>query len=173
VKRSQTTVVEVFALVFEALGLGVSFVAIKLVTKMNDFRYPASRRRTVCNWQRRRDLKSAGAEKRALNATFSLQHKERLVAFCDYAIKPYIPRIWRYFLDFLAFEGHANELWSEPVRTMSQVRKTSIVVSASHPDSIALAVENDGRRNDNMKLSRVNQEAPRRFPDTESVLLEF
>ena len=56
---------------------------------------------------------------------------------------------------------------------MSKVRETSIIVGASHADSIAVAVENNGRRYNNIQLSRVNQESACRFPDTESVLFEL
>ena len=77
-----------------------------------------------------------------------------LIAFCENAIKPYIPRIWANFLDFLAFERESDELWSKPLSIAFQKGKTTVEIAATHSNSIPLLVENDERRNDDIKFSR-------------------
>ncbi len=91
----------------------------------------------------------------------------------NYPIKPYIPRIWRDFLDLLALERHANKFRSQPAPTISQVGKTAIVVSASHADAIALIIESDRRRNDNIEAPGIDHEAANGFPNTEKILFEL
>ena len=99
--------------------------------------------------------------------------KKCLVVFSDHAIKPYIPRIWAYFLDFLAFKGDADEFRTNPLLAMSQERKTPIVIRTAHADSIAFVVKNNGWRDDHIELVRVDQEATRGLPDAEAILFEF
>jgi hypothetical protein len=37
-----------------------------------------------------------------------------LIHFRENAIKPYIPRLWRNFLDFLALKSKAGKFWAKP-----------------------------------------------------------
>jgi len=49
------------------------------------------------------------------------QGKNCLLPVGDYAIKPYIPSIWRNFLDFLTMKCDTKQLWSYPVCPVPQV----------------------------------------------------
>ena len=77
--------------------------------------------------------------------------------FGNDSIKRYIPRIWRNFLDFLAIEGNANQLWAKPDLSVAEVCKTAVVITAAHSDAIAIAVESNGRCDDDVETSRVEQ----------------
>ena len=56
---------------------------------------------------------------------------------------------------------------------MSQVCKTTIVVTAAHADTIALSVECDSRRNDDIELSRVYEKPAHGFPDSKLISFEL
>jgi len=68
------------------------------------------------------------------------------------AIKPYIPRLWRDFLDFLALERKADKLWSQPTLSPLKERKRPIEVTAAHADSIALFIECNDRCHDDINV---------------------
>jgi len=96
-----------------------------------------------------------------------------LFLIAEYAIKPYIPRIWLNFLDFLAAEGDTKKFWAKPVSTVSQKCECSIVVTTPHPDTMRVLVENNRRCNDNVELSGRNNKSSCWFPYAHIVLCEF
>ena len=87
-----------------------------------------------------------------------------LIAFRKYAIKPYIPRIWANFLDFLAFKRETDELWFQPLSMSLQKRKMAVEVATTHSDSIQLFIENNKRSNDNIEFFRANFITGNRLP---------
>jgi hypothetical protein len=91
----------------------------------------------------------------------------------DYAINPYIPRLWHDFLDFLALKRNANQFRTNPVSPVSQERKAPIEIAATHADSMATLVKRNGRCDDEVEFSRGKQKAVRGLPYAESVLLEL
>jgi len=91
----------------------------------------------------------------------------------DNAVKPYIPRVWLDFLDFLALERDADQFGLQPVASMPKMGKTTIVVTATHANTIVFIVESDSRSNDNVKGTSVGQEAAYGFPNTELVSFEL
>ena len=74
-----------------------------------------------------------------------------LIYFSENTIKSYIPSVWRDFLDFLALESDAHQFRSEPVFSMPQERKAAIVETSTHAYSIEIAIECDGRRDNNLQ----------------------
>ena len=99
--------------------------------------------------------------------------KTGLIAFGNNRIKRYIPRVWRNFLDFLTTKRNADQLWSKPLFSMTQMCKAAIVISASHADPVVSIVVRNRRRNDNVQTLRVEQQSANGFPDPEPVLHEF
>ena len=99
--------------------------------------------------------------------------EQSLCLIREYPIKPYIPRIWRNLLDFLALKGDAEQLWANPVLAMFQKRKTSVVVSAAHAYPVPVLVECDRRCNDEFEFLRSEQKAACWLPGTKAVLLKF
>jgi len=91
----------------------------------------------------------------------------------NYAIKPYIPRIWRNFLDFLTLKRNADEFRTNPVFAMPQKGKTPIEIATAHADPMSVFIERDRRCNDQVEFSRRYQDPANGFPYTVSVLLEF
>ena len=71
-----------------------------------------------------------------------------------HSIKPYIPSIWRYFLDSLALERYANQFGTQPVFPVPEVGKAAIEVSSAHADPVVIVVEGHCRRNGNVEFSR-------------------
>ena len=69
-------------------------------------------------------------------------------------IKPYIPRIWPYFLNFLASEGNADQFRSKPQLPVLKVREATIEISSAHTDPVVVFVESDCRRNRNVQVAR-------------------
>jgi len=63
------------------------------------------------------------------------------ICFGKNAEKWYIPRIWRDFLDALAFECNTYQLRAEPVMTVAEECKSAIEVTPSHADTVSKAVE--------------------------------
>ena len=49
-----------------------------------------------------------------------LGNSKGLFGVAKYLVKPYIPYIWRYFLDFLTSERHADEFRAQPLFPISQ-----------------------------------------------------
>jgi hypothetical protein len=91
--------------------------------------------------------------------------------FGENTIKSYIPSVWRYFLDFLALESDAHEFWSEPVFSMPQECKASIVETTTHAYSIEIAIERDSRRDNNLQSAWRYDFASNWFPDRHLVSL--
>ena len=89
---------------------------------------------------------------------------QRLAGGTNYAIKPYIPRVWRYFLDFLTVERNAEQFRLQPMLTMSQERETAIVVTPTHSDSMPLVVERDEWRDDKIQVARSDRCTCHRLP---------
>ena len=118
------------------------------------------------NFERR-----VGACQKMKQAVFA--GEKRLFAFGDHTIKPYIPRIWIDFLDFLALIRNADEFWSNPMSSIAQECETTIVITTSHPDAIVVSVECNQWRDDYIKRSRVDEESSDGFPDTERIALKF
>ena len=50
-------------------------------------------------------------------------YEKRLACFGNYAKKPYIPRVWRYFFDSLTFKGNTDQFRVQPDFSCSQERK--------------------------------------------------
>ena len=107
-----------------------------------------------------------------LQSTNASQHSE-LVRACsektailiaNYPIKPYIPRIWRNFLDFLTLKRNAEQFRSNPVFAVSQKRKATIVIAAAHADAMSVFIECDGRCNDQIAVVEVRSEPRDRVP---------
>lgn len=105
------------------------------------------------------------------NAFFLDKYSLILIAY--YAIKPYIPRIWRNFLDFLTLKRYADQLRTKPVSAMPEKRETAVVITATHADSVSITVECDGRCNGDVEFLWRDQKAPSWLPNTEVVLLKF
>ncbi|MCG8370650.1 MAG: hypothetical protein MJA32_09090 [Proteobacteria bacterium] len=99
--------------------------------------------------------------------------KNRLLSIRDDTIKPYIPRLWANFLDFLALIRDADELGTNPVPSIAQEREAAVVVTAPHSYAIALCVECDGRRNDHVERPRLDENSSDRLQDAERIPLEF
>lgn len=76
------------------------------------------------------------------------------VCFVDKAKNPYIPRAWRNLFHSLAREGNADELGMKEVFSMLQKRKRTVEIAAAHAESIALVIERDDRRNDQVEFPR-------------------
>ena len=91
----------------------------------------------------------------------------------DNPIKPYIPSIWRNFLDFLAAECNADKLRSKPVFSVSQKRETAIEEAGAHADAMTVIVEGDRRCDDEIEIFGCNDSPARRLPDAESILFQF
>ena len=100
----------------------------------------------------------------AIGEGLSCCEKSSLITVANYTIKPYIPRIWRNFLDFLAFERNADQLRSNPVFSVPQKRKAPIEIATAHADAMSFLVERDGRRNDKIEFSRCYQNPANGFP---------
>ena len=92
--------------------------------------------------------------------------------FCKNVIKPYIPWIWAYFLDFLAFESEAGKFWTMPLAAVLQKRKTAVEIATAHADSVHFCIECDHRSNDNIELFWGNFDTGSRFPNTELISFE-
>ena len=91
------------------------------------------------------------------------------VGLADNAGKPYIPTIWRYFLDFLAIECKPDELWSQPGSPASQKRKMTIEVAAAHADTIACIIKSNERCNNDIEVGRIDLEFRFWFPNSEPI----
>ena len=83
--------------------------------------------------------------------------RTELIAFRDHCIKRYIPRVWRNFLDFLATKGNADQFGAKPFFPVAQVREASVVIGATHADAVAVVVESNGWRDDNIEAFGVHQ----------------
>lgn len=90
----------------------------------------------------------------------------------DNSIKPYIPRVWRYFLDFLAVKCSAEQFRSQPVLTMLKKRETAIIVTAAHSNSMPLVVECDERSHNEIQVARFDRRACHRLPDSKRTALQ-
>jgi len=88
------------------------------------------------------------------------------------AIKLYIPRIWRDFLDLLTRKRNAHELRMKPVTTMSQERESTIEVATAHADAVRFPVERDSRRDDKIEIARVDSFTVNGLPDIEHAALQ-
>mgnify|MGYP001814069315 CR=1 FL=1 len=56
---------------------------------------------------------------------------------------------------------------------MSQVRETTIVVSAAHADAVIVLIEGNRRRNDNVEPAGVDDETANRLPDAELISFQL
>ena len=77
-----------------------------------------------------------------------------LTAFADDVIKLYIPRIWDYFLDSLAFEGKSDQLRMAPFAPIPKECKRAVEVSAPHSDTVVIRVECNQRRHNRIEFFR-------------------
>jgi len=93
--------------------------------------------------------------------------------FCGYSIKPYVPRVWRNFLDFLAIKCRANQLRAQPVTPVLQKRKTAIVLPATYSNSIVLIVIGNNRRDDEINRACRNVRPGNWLPNTEKIPFKF
>lgn len=84
-------------------------------------------------------------------------------------IKPYIPCIWRYSLDFLTSEGNAKELRFQPLISVSEERKTPVVVAATHTNSMIEIVESDSWSDDQLQCTGSNSVARNRFQNPHAI----
>ena len=82
--------------------------------------------------------------------------KIALITFGENTIKPYIPRICPYFLDFLAFERKAGKFRMHPAFLVAQKGKTTVEITTTHSNSIAIFVKSDNRSYDNIEFFRRN-----------------
>jgi hypothetical protein len=80
--------------------------------------------------------------------------KNKLLRIADHAIKPYIPRIWRNFLDCLTLKRDADKFRVYPVLAISQKRKAAVKIAAAHTDAVVVFIERNSRRNNNVKFLR-------------------
>jgi len=87
--------------------------------------------------------------------------------FCDYSIKPYVPRVWRNFLNCLAIKCRANQLRAQPVTPVLQKRKTAIVIPATHSNLMVLIVEGNNRCDDEINRTRRNIRLGNWLPNAE------
>ena len=92
--------------------------------------------------------------------------------FAEHVVKPYIPRICRNFLDFLAFEREPDQLWTPPRSRVAEKRKRSVVVAATHTNTIQVSVNCDAWSDDDVEFRRIDFIAVRRFPEPEFRPLE-
>ncbi len=88
-------------------------------------------------------------------------------------IKPYIPSIWRNFLDFLAVKRNAEEFGPQPVCSMTQECKTAIEIPCAHTDTMVVFVESNGRRNNKIEFLRPDKQTARWLPDAQAILFKF
>ena len=93
--------------------------------------------------------------------------------FAKYAIKSYIPRVWTYFLDFLAIKSKPDELWVKPSLPCTEKCKRTIKITAAHADTIHVSVEGHERSYDNVDSGRVSQVRTRRFPKSVFIANKF
>ncbi len=57
--------------------------------------------------------------------------------------KPYVPRVWGYFVDSLTCEGKADQFGLEIHATTSEERKNAVKVTTAHADAIIVGIESD------------------------------
>ena len=79
-----------------------------------------------------------------------------LATFGDYPIKPYIPRVWGDFLDFLAIESDAEQLRPQPFPSMSQEVKAAIEVASTHTNSMFVVIKRNYRCDDDIDRFRID-----------------
>ena len=79
-----------------------------------------------------------------------------LTKFADYVIKPYIPRLWHNFLDFLTVECKSDELRSQPRLSAAQESKRAIEIAAAHTDAIASMIKSDEWCYDDVEFQRLD-----------------
>lgn len=101
------------------------------------------------------------------------RRSQSLFLVANSSIKPYIPRIWRNLLDFLTLKRHANKFRANPVLSVAKERKATIVITATHANSIPFAIKRDSGGNHQIQLPRFDQNAARWLPQTEKIRLEF
>lgn len=85
---------------------------------------------------------------------------------------PYIPRAWRYFFYSLTRKCEADELRLKQVSAVFQERKSAIKIAAAHAEPIAISVEGDDGRQDDVQRANVDYFALLRFEETISVVFE-
>ena len=95
-----------------------------------------------------------------------------LIRFGKNAIKPYIPRIWAYFLDFLALERNSGKFWTKPLSLVLQKGKTTVEVATAHADSVHVFIKCDQWSNDDIELFWGNFNTRIRFPNTKFISFE-
>ena len=93
--------------------------------------------------------------------------------FAEYAIKSYIPRVWHYFLDFLAIERKPDKLRVQPSLPCTEKCERAIKISTAHADTIHRAVESDEWCDDNFDPGRVSRIRKKRFPKSVLVAHKF
>jgi len=63
--------------------------------------------------------------------------KKGLTCFCNYAKKPYIPRVWHYSADPLTVKGDADQFGAQPESSRFQECEIAIEVSTAHADTVS------------------------------------
>ena len=92
-----------------------------------------------------------------------------LAGFAEDAIKPYIPRIWDYFLDFLAIKCEAYQLRTNPDVSCPEESERSIKVSAAHADTVSILVECNEGSDYRIEFRNIDEGAVRWLPQSEGV----
>ena len=72
----------------------------------------------------------------------------------DRAKKPYIPRIWGYFLYLLAGECQSDHLGMKPGLPLFEECESPVKVAATHADTVILLIERDDRRDHDVEHAR-------------------
>mgnify|MGYP001824703892 CR=1 FL=1 len=92
---------------------------------------------------------------------------EGSISVADYLIKPYIPYVWRYFLDFLQRESNADEFWTKPLPPTPQERKATVEIAAAHANTIIVFIVCDSGRYHHVEFAGRNRFTRFRFPQAE------
>lgn len=91
----------------------------------------------------------------------------RSARFAECAVKPYIPRICRYFLDFLAIKREPDQLRTQPFSFATEKRKRSVVIAAAHTDAIKVSVNCDAWSDDDVEFGGIDFVAVHGFEEAE------
>ncbi len=88
------------------------------------------------------------------------------------AIKPYIPRIWAYFLDFLAIESNTRKLRPKPLSFAAKKAKATVEIATAHSNSIQVFIEYDQRSHDDIESFWRNDSTGNRLPYAEFIFFQ-
>jgi len=104
---------------------------------------------------------------------FLIQQSSQLTTFSYDLIKPYVPRVWLYFLDSLAFKCKPEQLWAEPVFLVFQKVETTIKIAAAHTDTISTVIKSNNRCDNEVDFPQRNLRTSYWLPKTVSIFLQL